>query len=697
MRHYGDITQMSGFAIPTVDIITGGSPCQDLSVAGKREGMSKSCPVCGYKIIGNADENICPICGAELEYTRSGLFMEQIRLVKEMRENDRRNGRTGELVRPRYMVWENVAGAFSSNKGKDFQAVITEIVRVVEPKAPNVPLPDKGGWPNAGSCYGVGADGCTFSVAWRMHDAQYHGVPQRRKRLCVLADFGGLTAPWILFDPQFERASESGEPVEVVRDFGAEPRPEVQSERESLSGNTEPSGTEREENAGAVRGGTEGASGAISFQERAGKPGGGKGILIQNERTGALSTLNNQGVLQTTEPLLLESNQNHATVQTNGISTTLPASMGMGGGYVPMIVGCDVYNQEITGEVAASLTAACGGTNTSGEKVLCLQGNGIDRADTAGCNGKGWREDVSYTLNTIDRPAVIAFSQNQRDEVRDLHDVAGSLAAEPGMKQQTFVADLEPTVLTIDQGAGKSSVSLSENVSPTLATTHDGAPVVLENHPADSRVKISKNGVVQPLSSKMGTGGGNVPLVMYPQTVGALMASGYSKLGTQEAANDMYVVQSRATDYTAIVSTYQDVTGTLSPGAHAGSYNGQDAYNDMLIVAQVAKGPGAVCTAVDCRNGTENENINGTLQAKEQGFNYNCQNVCRCGSVVRRLTPLECERLQGFPDIWSKYGINEKGVIYELSDSARYKLQGNSIARCTTVLDLAAAENSGSV
>lgn len=91
MRHFGDITKLSGYELPIVDVITGGSPCQDLSVAGKRAGL-----------------------GGE----RSGLFMEQIRIVKEMRERDRiENGRTNEFIRPRYMVWENVPGAFSSNGG----------------------------------------------------------------------------------------------------------------------------------------------------------------------------------------------------------------------------------------------------------------------------------------------------------------------------------------------------------------------------------------------------------------------------------------------------------------------------------------------------------------------------------------------------------------------------------------------------
>lgn len=169
MKHYGDITKINGYEVPIVDVVTGGSPCQDLSIAGKRAG---------------------------LDGERSGLFMEQIRIVKEMREHDRSTGRADEYIRPRYMVWENVPGAFSSNKGEDFQAVLTEIVRIAEPEAPDVPLPEKG-WAKSGCVYDeLGR----WSVAWRVHDAQFWGVPQRRKRIALVADFGGLSAAEILFE-----------------------------------------------------------------------------------------------------------------------------------------------------------------------------------------------------------------------------------------------------------------------------------------------------------------------------------------------------------------------------------------------------------------------------------------------------------------------------------------------------------------
>lgn len=244
MKHYGDITKINGAEMEPVNVIIGGSPCQDLSVAGKQAGLAGE---------------------------RSGLFMEQLRVIKEMREADLRRGRTADNIRPRFMVWENVPGAFSANKGADFAAVLQETAKVVCRETPAIPMP-KGGWPPAGCLVGVGGE---WSIAWRVFDAQFWGVPQRRKRIALVADFGGKCAPEILF------------------------------ERGGVCGDIEASEKPREDPAG-----------------------------------------NSQ----------------------NGIDTTGGARRG----------GC-----------------------------YCIQGNCIDRADTAGCNGKGWTEDVSYTLNTIDRPAVV--------------------------------------------------------------------------------------------------------------------------------------------------------------------------------------------------------------------------------------------------------------------------------------------------
>lgn len=165
MKHLGDITKINGYEAPSVDVIIGGSPCQDLSAAGKRAG---------------------------LQGDRSGLFMEQIRIIKEMREASANNGAAE--IRPRYMVWENVPGAFSTNGGEDFRAVLEETVRIVDKDAV-IPRPAGGKWRNSGCIVGDG-----FTVAWRVFDAQFWGVPQRRRRIALVADFGGETAPEILFE-----------------------------------------------------------------------------------------------------------------------------------------------------------------------------------------------------------------------------------------------------------------------------------------------------------------------------------------------------------------------------------------------------------------------------------------------------------------------------------------------------------------
>lgn len=204
MKHLGDITKINGYEIEPVDVITGGSPCQDLSVAGARKGLAGE---------------------------RSGLFMEQIRVIKEMREEDKKRGRTGEFIRPRWGVWENVPGAMSSNSGRDYQAVLTEFIRVIEPDAPDVPMPPKGKWPKSGYIYDELGK---WSLAYRIHDAQWWGVPQRRRRIAVCVDYGGVSAWEVIFGPYHRGGTNGTGPEKSMADFGGIPAQEVLFEQNRL-------------------------------------------------------------------------------------------------------------------------------------------------------------------------------------------------------------------------------------------------------------------------------------------------------------------------------------------------------------------------------------------------------------------------------------------------------------------------------
>lgn len=296
MIHLGDITKINGAEIEPVWCITGGSPCQDLSIAGKRAGLA----------------------GA-----RSGLFMEQVRIVKEMREADKRNGRTGDMVRPRYLVWENVVGAFSSNKGKDFEAVLGEIIKIVEPEAPGIEVPEKG-WPTWGGYHDE--MGGRWSVVWRTHDAQYWGVPQCRRRISVVADFGGDTASEIQFDG------------------------------ESVSGDIAESGEAGE---GFAEAAEAGASYAVRI--RGGCDGGGKGALVQTEKSGTLGTGKDQTIFQGC--ITPWDCQSKRIFGASGEAPTLQG--GIGGGVNNPAIFCMATQQggaELrTDDRAPTLNAECGG------------------------------------------------------------------------------------------------------------------------------------------------------------------------------------------------------------------------------------------------------------------------------------------------------------------------------------------------
>ncbi len=246
MKHLGDVSRIKGAEIEPVDIITFGSPCQDMSVAGKRAGLK-------HTAVG--DE----------ETTRSGLFMEAIRIIKEMRVKT--NG-----IYPRFAVWENVPGAFSSNRGEDFRLVLEEFIKITEPDAV-MPAVPQAGWAYADCISGDG-----WSLAYRVFDAQHWGVPQRRRRIYLVADFRGECAGKILFER---------EGVRGYFETGRTPWQGIAVDAQNCAG--------ADDRAGEV---------PYTLKIRSGCEGGGKGALVQKDKSATLATNNDQYLFQ---PIIVDS------------------------------------------------------------------------------------------------------------------------------------------------------------------------------------------------------------------------------------------------------------------------------------------------------------------------------------------------------------------------------------------------------
>ena len=505
MKHYGDISTLNGADLPPVDIITFGSPCTDMSVAGKRAGLDGS---------------------------QSVLFYEAIRIIKEMR--CKTDGRY-----PRYAVWENVPGAFSSNKGADFKAVLEAVVGIARPNA-EVPVPENGRWPYADCYMGNG-----WSVAYRTVDAQFFGVPQRRRRIYLVADFAGGCA----FEVLFERNG-------VSRDFTPRGAPWQ--------------GTARNAESGA------GASGD------------------------SVTCLNDQG-----------------------------------GGFM-----------SVSDDVAATLRA-----EEHGHPPCVMQSSGF-------CSE---------------------------------HNLCGGNSAK------------------------SHSVSFEEEHSPTLqAGVVPG--MAIEHHPMDSRIKISGDRNVQTLSSRMGTGGDNVPLTM--QAFGICSDKSNSMLSDNPNSGIYEAETSQTIDANggnpgcnqggiAVVALQGSMIGREEKNGPQGS-----GVNEDVSFSLTATDRHAVAYAMTTGSFSEvHENKAATLMARDY---KDMQIVNQPQYAVRRLTPTECARLQGFPDYWCSnldtenptgeeisfwsevwethrkiIGVSEKPksrkqIIKWLenpySDAAEYKMWGNGVA-----------------
>ena len=396
MKHYGDISTLDGGKIEPVDIITFGSPCQDMSVAGRRDGLDGS---------------------------RSNLFYEAIRIIKEMRYAT--NGKY-----PRYIVWENVPGAFSSNGGEDFKAVLEAVIDIAEPNT-QVPMPEKNRWPYADCYMGDG-----WSVAYRVLDAQFWGVPQRRKRIYLVADFAGRSA----FDILFKSEGLSGYSAEGFRSW------------------------QRTAGSAADRTGTTG----IGFDEYNGSVTDDKSATLGvncGMSTGTLSYNNDQTLFVQTvygicskDSNAMKSSNPHSGIYEADTSRTLDGNGGnpsCNQGGMAVVAFAQNQRDEVRdlGEKSACLSAEPG----MKQQTYVLQGNMIGRSEGNGPQGDGINEDVSFTLNTVDRHAVYAMTTGSFSQVTE--DAAPTLAA------RDFK---DPTVVCY--GIGRDTFNQSKNArfSPTF-------------------------------------------------------------------------------------------------------------------------------------------------------------------------------------------------------------------------------------
>lgn len=514
MKHYGDISQMDGGKIEPVDIITFGSPCTDMSVAGRRAG---------------------------LEGQQSVLFYQAIRIIKEMRCAT--NGKY-----PRYIVWENVPGAFSSNSGEDFKAVLEAVIGVAEPDT-QVPMPEKNRWPYADCYMGDG-----WSIAYRVLDAQFWGVPQRRKRIYLIADFAGGRAFDILFKSEgvsgysaegfrsWQRTAGSaadrtgtaslclndqgGQRMDVTDDVTATLRAEAHhppcvlesagfctehsSKSRSIGYEEETSPTLR---AGVVpaavalenhptdsrvkiaedgkvqtltsRMGTGGGNVPLVMKIRAGCEGGGKGALIQENKSATLSCNNDQTLFEPCNwdgeqvaPTLTAHNaggnqrmpdKNHfnCVIEAYGICSKESNAMKSDNPH------SGVYKADTSRTIDGN--GGNPGCNQGGIAVVesyAIQGSMIGRDDKNGPQGDGINEDVSFTLNTVDRHAVYAMTTGSFTQVTE--DQSPTLMARDFKDPNAVCYGIGRD--TFNQGKNaKFAPSFSEEVQPTMVAKGPGA------------------------------------------------------------------------------------------------------------------------------------------------------------------------------------------------------------------------------
>ena len=703
MTHVGDITKLDGAKLPPVDIISFGSPCQGLSMAGKRLGL--------------ADE-------------RSGLFSEAIRIIDEMREAT--NGKY-----PRYALWENVPGALSSGapRGADFKAVLEAFTKT------ELPFPRSGRWANAGMVRGRGVD-----LAWVIYDSQRFGTSQRRRRIFLVVDFGGESAGEILFVPQSLRGYFAA---------GGTPR---QGPAAYAAGGITGADDHRCPNGDALVN----PHPAIAMRIRSGCEGGGKGPLLQTERSGALATGNDQTLFS---PCLTPWDaQSRRVHDADGTWPALYGGDGGGRGYVAKEKGhClnpwDTQNARVTtGDgIAPTLAGAdgCGGRNPGGlvlteqhsDNIVCLNDQGGQRMDVE--QGEQAPTLRSVTKGNLPIVARKAYPINTQTAMRHeaLGEGTGLGVGEAGAPAYTLQQAHSHAVAVEDSPVICRATALANaetlvDKSATLTCYHE-QPIICKAVHQNQEGGVTTSDTAYALTTASNASARNAPLVMAETWAIAATAIGRQPLGGGNGlginrdvsptltATDRHAVSGRVhpevsgtlcasgaglsrpagmANETDLCVAYclqgnmlgredengpegagvnEDISYTLNTRDHVEgppqsipSLCGERMSSEMSELSPQGESERyAACddevAAVDCRNLRETQELSGTLQAKESGgYSLNSQNPVRTGYIVRRLTPTECERLQGFPDGWT--ALDEHGK--PISDSKRYQMLGNSVA-----------------
>ncbi len=668
--------------------------CQDLSVAGQRKGLAGE---------------------------RSGLFMDMIRVIKEMR-----NATNG--LYPTYALWENVVGSYSSNDGRDFAAVLTEFARVVEPDAPDVSVPEEG-WPKSGVLLGT-----NWSLSWRTHDAQFWGktirdsrtgdvlemgTPQRRRRIALVADFRGQSAHEILF------------------------------ERKSMSRDSGPGGKERKDSAGTT-------------EESAGDTGGDL-TSPENEKPQTVT----YGVTTKGNGDAFIAKERHSTLSTGG---------GMPGQSYPCVmisetVGCDLFHGRITGETASTLTANTDASgNHMGPTVMVdsLTAIGYPEAspgvvktlDASYYKGPGSRSADERTIvySELNKTAFSVY-ENQKGNV-SLEEHSQPLTTgggKPGQGYPCVLEDREETPKCLNPwDIQLKRIAPMDGVADTLNAAekrYGGGEslVFIENDKAESEKVVCLNdqgGQVMSVTENV-TGAirteehGHQPIVMNPRPMSMVCAENIvptlgaddykepqivldckeqpeTKGNNQES---VYVIQGNAIDRAETAGCNgkgwsEDVCYTLNTIDRPAVFDSQVYHgckefedgvsqtvnaqygtggNNMPLVVAIGNGQAQTTgeydkcptlrtmhdqqAIMDLRKSHEplsgdddSENIGSLCADDYKGINSQYVEAGKCqitNSMVRRLTPMECERLQGYPDGWTD--------IPGASDAKRYKALGNSI------------------